>query len=168
MLRGLPANLRLEPSRPAPAEVEDLDQPFEIALRFAAARFAALEPGPVPLRPAALRLFLSDPRLTENLVAGAAGRKKGLFFRCAKEVRYEETLALPEELKLVGWQDVSVANDTGSVEAKVAVRGRKLTATVVLRFPKRSIAPAELSEYGDLMSGIEKIRAARVVLERGR
>lgn len=151
-----------------PADIHDLDKPFTTGFGFRALSAVPDATAPViSVRPASFSFPLNEGRISENLtVPTAGGRKRGLRFRCAKELVYHEKLKLPGKFGLEGWEDIDVTNAYGSVKATVRLRGKKLEVDVNASFATRSVPVSGLGEYQKLLDALDGIRNRWVVLRR--
>lgn len=150
--------------------IEDLDSKFLFSFTFSGGPHAIghAEQQAI-LRPHSFSLFLDEPRIAENLVKGdVRQRKRGLRFRCAKEIRYTESIRLPARMDLVGWTNVLVSNEEGLVEARAQADGRNLEIAVRLRFAAGAVQKARLEDYARLLEAADGLTRKRLVLKRKR
>ena len=146
-------------------DVEDLDEPFELELEFRSPAAAPPSEKTLVLRPASFGLFVHGSAFAENVVKNVAqSRKRGLRFRCAKEIRYTERIKLPRAMTLDRFENLHASNDLGEVKAAVSVDGRWLTVTLLLRFNQRVVPHAQLAEYAALMQPLLAAQSAYLVL----
>ena len=150
------------------ARIEDLDSRFAASLRFRVPSAAGgVESGAFTIRPFALSLPVPDPRTGENLMTERVdGRQRGILFRCAKSLRFKETLTLPYPSTMAAMPAIRVSNDLGSVTASASLAGDRLTLEAAVRFHTRSVPAASLAQYQALLDAIQSVRDVRLRIER--
>jgi len=167
MVRAISRGAELTATSLPHGTIEQLDKNFVFSFSFMHSGASATTEPAWTLAPASFKLFVNDRKATENLVSGKLStRKRGLSFRCAKEVRYDENIKLPGRYELSGWEDISVTNRLGSVVAKVESKGKRLAISLVLRFATRSVPLDQLSEYEELMAAVKRCRTSVLLLKR--
>ena len=154
--------------RVVPEAVEDLQTPFAVAFSLEAPGVSAGSGAQLlVLRPASVSFPLAEERSRENLLPGkVTGRKRGLSFRCAKRIAYEESVELGGTYLLVDWKDLEVVNDLGRVSLTAKTEGGKLLLKLQADFHTRSVPVESLPLYQELLDGLERVKSCVVVLAR--
>ena len=150
-------------------EVENLDEHFEFGFELVApSAVDGVRTKAVVFRPSSFSFPLAETRSRENLLTSkVTGRKRGINFRCAKRITYEEQVTFPDELELAGWVDIGAKNELGEVTARVRLEGRKLSVNVRADFHVRFVELDELASYEELLDAIKAIQSAHLVLIGG-
>jgi len=170
MARAVHPSARVTGVKLKPDDIDNLDKPLTTGFAYRADQAVPTVGSPkFSVRPASFSFPLNNERISENLIVGKAeGRKRGLSFRCAKELHYKEKLKLPAKAALTGWKDIDVANDYGSVKALVRQRGKVLNVEVHAAFATRSVPVSGLDQYQALLNALDTVRTSWVVVRRAK
>lgn len=170
MARKVGPTARLLGSSLKESDPEELSRPFAMSLDFDVPGFLPMPAAPLQaVMPAAFSFLVNEDRLMENLtVTGLSARNRGLAFRTAKRLEYEETLEFPWPVELGSDPTTHLKTDFGEVSVEARAEGKRVYLHLVARFTTRSVPLAGIPEYGKLLSAVQKLRTTRLVVVRGK